>query len=98
MTKIFKVENIQDFIARGGVIEHIPYSKNEKKSDMIRKTDTGPAVILSYAEADLFYGESKPSKTKAKAVKSTPTIDINLLPEALRIKYINKLKVDQDEK
>jgi hypothetical protein len=97
MTKIFKAESIQDFIARGGVIKRIPYSKNEKKSDVVRKTDTGPAIILSYAEADLFYGESKPSKAKA-AIKSAPTIDISSLPEALRIKYINKLKADQDEK
>jgi hypothetical protein len=90
-----KTETIEEFIARGGIIKRIPFKHSEKKSDITRKTEAGPAIILSYEEADLFYGEGKPHKVKTS--KLTPSIDLNSLPEALRIKYINKLKANQDE-
>lgn len=90
-----KIETIEEFVARGGIIKRIPFKFSEKKNDITRKTETGPAIILSYEEADLFYGEGKPPKPKS--TKTSPSIDINSLPEALRIKYINKLKANYDE-
>lgn len=94
MSKIKKTETLEQYLARGGVIQIIPQHEKEKQQDVIRKTVAGePAVILSLEDASLFYGESSKTK-KAKKKKSTPTIDINALPEALRIKVLAKLKQD----
>lgn len=96
MSKKFKKETIDEFLARGGVISKLPAVPLDKNSDPIKATSaSGPVVILSMEEADLYYGEARKGSVPKKA-KSSAKIDINALPESLRIKYINRLKENID--
>lgn len=96
MSKKIKVETVEEFLARGGEIKKIPVTEAVKQPDVIKKpTPGGPVTILSLEEADLFYGEARKS-SKPKKVKPSTKIDLEALPEALRSKFINKLKEDND--
>lgn len=87
-----KVETIEEYLARGGEIKKIPKAETVKQPDVIKKpTAGGPVTILSLEEADLFYGEARKS-SKPKKVKPSLKIDLTALPEAIRYKFINKLK------
>lgn len=91
-----KVETIEEFLARGGSIKKIPAGETLKQTDVIRKATTGgPVTIMSLEEADLFYGEVR-KNSKPKKAKQSLKIDLSALPEALRTKFINKLKEDND--
>jgi hypothetical protein len=82
-----KTETIAEFLARGGVIKKIATSESTVKQDSVKSTTGGgPAVIVSMGQAELYYGEYKPKKTKKKAIA---TIDVSQLPEELRKKYID---------
>lgn len=87
-----KTETIEEFLARGGSITKLNPKELPAQVEVIRKTIAGgPAVIMTLDEADLFYGV--PTKNpKPKSIKPSTKIDLNALPEALRIKFINKLK------
>lgn len=90
--KIKKTETIAEYLARGGSITKLAPGETAKQIDVTRTTNVGgPAVILSLEDADLFYGEAR-KNSKPKKAKAEPTIDINALPEALRTKYLNRLK------
>jgi hypothetical protein len=90
-----KVETIEEYLSRGGSIKLIPSVPNEPQPEVVRKTTQGgPAVFLSLEEADLFFGE--PSKKKAKKTKPAISINIDVLPPALRAKFISKLKEEVD--
>ena len=84
-----KVETMEEYLARGGSITFCPSKKETDDGSIIRKKVTGPAVIMSLEEADLFYGEGK---VKKKPSKPSNSIDINALPEVLRNKFISRLK------
>ncbi len=88
---IKKTETIQEFLARGGVITRLPSHEEVKKKDVVRKSAAGPANLMTYDEADLYYGESKPRKAK-----KTPDIDLSALPEVLRKKHLAEV-VDEVE-
>lgn len=91
-----QVETIQEFLARGGCIKIIPQQDYLNKYETVRKTVSGePVVIMSLEDAELFYGETD-KKKKVKKTKSSLTIDINILPSALRAKFIAKLKEGAD--
>lgn len=91
-----KVETVEEYIARGGVIKKLPREEMAKQPDVTRKTVTGgPVAIMSLEEADLFYGEARKG-TKPKKAKPSLNIDLSALPEALKSKFINKLKEDTD--
>lgn len=91
-----KVETIEEYLARGGSIKRLPAGETARQPDAIRKTVTGgPAIIMSLEEADLFYGEARKG-SKPKKAKPSLKIDLSALPEALRAKFINKLKEEAD--
>lgn len=90
-----KVETVQEYLARGGSVMIVPPAFLEPVPDVTRKTTNGgPAVFLTLEEADLFFGE--PSKKKPKKAKASFKIDLDVLPPALRAKFISKLKEDTD--
>ena len=85
-----KVESLEDFLARGGVIKVLPPdAKAVKDKPTKQDANGGPAVILSMDEYDTYYGEVKVSKKKAKKPKAT--LDVFALPEHLRKKHLNRL-------
>jgi hypothetical protein len=91
-----KVETVEEFLARGGSIKKLPAGERARQPEVIKKTGpTGPATIISMEEADLFHGEVK-KNSKPKKSKSSLKIDLDVLPEALRVKFINKLKEEAD--
>jgi hypothetical protein len=91
-----KVETVEEYLARGGSIKKLPAGETIRQPDVIRKSVTGgPVVIMSMEDADLFYGEAR-KNAKPKKAKSSLKIDLSALPEALRAKFINKLKEDVD--
>jgi hypothetical protein len=90
-----KTETIEEFLARGGSIRFIP-PKQEETSDKVRKTTNGgPAIIMTLEDADLFYGEVK--KGSKKSSKPSNNIDLSALPEALKNKFISRLKAEAEE-
>jgi len=92
-----KPTTIEEFLANGGVIKKLPTVIEAKQPDVIKKpTAGGPVTILSLEEADLFYGEAR-KNSKPKKTKSPVKIDLSALPEALRSKFVNKLKEDSDD-
>jgi hypothetical protein len=92
MSKKIMVETIQEFLARGGSINKVAPIIVDAKPDIVRKTVAGePAIIMTLDEADLFYGEARKG-SKPKKTKPSLKIDLNALPEALRTKFLNRLK------
>lgn len=89
-----KTESIEEFIKRGGVINKLPLVNQEHKEEVLKQATHGPVTFLSLEEADLFYGEAKVSKAK-KQKKST--VDMSALPEALKNKFLSKMKNQEDE-
>jgi hypothetical protein len=86
-------ETVAEFIARGGIIKKIDPVKDDSTHATVRKISNGePAIILSMDDAEMYYGENKnPDKPKAKTKqKSLP--DMSCLPEALKNKFIARLK------
>lgn len=93
-----KIDTVEAYLARGGTIKKLPAVETVRQPDVIRKTVAGgPAVIMSYEDTDLFYGEAR-KNSKPKKAKSSLKIDLSALPEALRLKFINKLKEEADGK
>lgn len=89
-----KRETVAEFLARGGEIQKIP-SKIDKKNEHVKLAPvSGEASFLSLEQADLFYGETKPRKNTASKTKQ---IDIFMLPEKLRAKYLSEALNEQDE-
>ena len=91
-----KTETIEEFLARGGSIKKLPTVKVDQQPDVVKKVTTGgPVTIMSLEEADLFYGEARKG---SKPKKAQPSLKINLdaLPEALKVKFINKLKEENN--
>lgn len=94
--KPVKVETVEEYLARGGNVTKLPPAETIRQPDVTRKTvASGPANIMSLEEADLFYGEARKG-SKPKKAKPSLKIDLNALPEALRAKFINKLKEEAD--
>ena len=88
-----KTETVAEFLARGGTINRVPEAVRQPAPDVIRKTVTGPANLMTLEEADLLYGEVRKG-AKSKKVKPSLKIDLDALPPALRAKFIAKLKED----
>lgn len=96
MSKIKRVETVEEYLARGGSIQRIPSAILERQLDVTRKTTQGgPAIFLSLEEADLFFGEASKNK-KPKKLKPSLKIDLDALPPALRAKFIAKLREETD--
>lgn len=89
-----KTETIAEFLARGGKITRIPTPEPTTKTECIKSSSAnGPAVFISYGEADLFYGEHKAKKAK----KAKPAFNVADLPEALRKKFVDEVVNGQEE-
>lgn len=86
-----KTETVAEFLARGGTITRVPEASREPAPDVVRKTVTGPANLMTLDEADLFFGEARKG-AKPKKVKPSLKIDLNALPPALRAKFVAKLR------
>jgi len=84
-----KTESLQEFMARGGKITKVDYHDPIVNKQKTNPAPNGPAIILSLAEADLFYGEAR-AKKKVTKPKSSLKIDVNMLPESLRVKFLAK--------
>lgn len=82
-------ETINEFLARGGKITIVP-PKLINKLPMVNSTIGGPINILSLDDASIIFGEPDKKAKTTKKSKSKPTIDISLLPEHIRAKYIDK--------
>jgi len=90
-----KVETIEEFLARGGKPEIIPYQDPKNVKDLAFSTRTNlnspPSNnFISFGEADLFHGEIRKG-SKPKKQKPETKIDVSMLPEALRKKYCQGL-------
>lgn len=82
-----KTETLAEFLARGGKITKVAPPEPTTKSESIKSTSNGgPAVIMTMDQADLYYGEHKQRKSKAKP---KPTIDLSALPPELRKKFVD---------
>lgn len=90
-----KTESVAEFLARGGTINRVPEHIREKAPEVVRKTVTGPANLMTLEEADLFFGEARKG-AKPKKVKPSLKIDLDALPPALRAKFVAKLKEDMN--
>lgn len=90
-----KTETIAEYLARGGTITRLAEVNRELSPDVVRKTVTGPANLMTLEEADLFFGEAKKGG-KPKKVKPSLKIDLDALPPVLRAKFIAKLKEEVD--
>jgi hypothetical protein len=92
MTK--RIETVEEYLARGGEIVKVEKQPHDKDQAVTVVSNTGgPANIMSYAEADLFYGEHK-RKRVLKANNKKTTIDFSVLPEAIRLKFLKGVEND----
>ena len=80
---IKKTETIAEFLARGGKIQVVPPKVLESKESNVKPTTSGPANIITYAEADQFYGTKTVRKKKEKKVDLSK-IDMNNVPDDLK--------------
>ena len=77
-----KTETIQEFLARGGKIKVIPpvLPPNERP---VKSTNPGPAVLMTYEDADHYYGKKTERKKKEKVVDLS-NVNLDKVPEDLR--------------
>ncbi len=80
-----KNESIQEFLARGGKITVVPPAAVAEEKRVVKPTTAGPVNIMSYEEADHYYGERKVRKKQPKKV-DTSNINLDSLPEDFRKK------------
>jgi len=58
-----KSETIEEFLARGGKIEKIPYVEPENKTEPVRTNPTGGLPsIMSLSDGAHFFGETRKKK------------------------------------
>ncbi len=86
-----KTETVAEFLARGGKITKIPTVPQEGSKDnkVHIAATSGIASIISLEDAELYSGNSE--KLIKKEVKSVPRVDVNLLPDELKRKILEKL-------
>jgi hypothetical protein len=93
MTK--RIETIEEFLARGGEIVKVEKQPHDKDQAVTVVSNAGgPANIMSYAEADLFYGERRQKRKLKTTNNKKSTIDFSVLPEAVRLKFLKGVEND----
>ena len=75
-------EILEEFIAKGGIVEKIPYVE-PKENRMIGSFSKKAPELLTLEEAELLYGQ-KQEKKKTIKKPDLSGIDMNLIPEHLR--------------
>jgi len=75
-----KTETVAEYLARGGKIQVVPPGESKSKDSVnVKSTVVGPANIMTYEDADRYYGEKKERKSKKPAKE--PNINLASLPE-----------------
>jgi hypothetical protein len=82
-----KTETIEEYLARGGAIERLPYV-DKATPEPVRVT-AGSNIIITMEEGDLYNGEAKKRK---KSSKTEIKVDTSKLPADL-IKSLTDLGV-----
>lgn len=77
-----KRETVEEFLARGGQITKCPTPDALSNELTAKSTTKKPVVLLSWAEADLMYGEKKVSTAAPKRIQTR--IDLSLIPDDLK--------------
>lgn len=96
MSKKIKIESVDEFLARGKTITKLPPVTSEPVISVHKTASAGaPAILMSLEEADLFYGEARKG-AKPKKPKTSAKIDIDALPEALKSKFITRMKEEHN--
>lgn len=73
---------IEEYFAKGGTVTRCPVV-DEYKAQVTKSVNPGPAIILSLAEGDLFYGE-KSKRIKKEKKPDLSGIDLSNIPEELK--------------
>lgn len=81
-----RTESVEEYLARGGRITKVESAKIEtnNKNTTVRSTKVGPAVIMSFGEAELMFGEKSKRKKKEKPVGNLSDVPLELIPDDLR--------------
>lgn len=89
-----KKESIEEFLARGGKITKCEPAKDQSKEEVIKSTLPKTIDILSYDDADLFYGKVPERK---KPLKKKPDMDLSALPDHLKSIFVKDLSSKIEE-
>lgn len=96
MSKKIKIESVDEFLARGKTITKLSPVISDPVISVHKTASAGaPAILMSLEEADLFYGEARKG-SKPKKPKTSAKIDIDALPEALKSKFITRIKEEHN--
>lgn len=83
-----KVETVAEFLARGGKVTVCPPGETViKDKQNVKSMVVGPANIMTYEDADHYYGEKK----TRKSTKEPKKVNINL--GSLPADFLKKLGV-----
>ena len=64
---IQKKETVEEFLARGGQIEQVPYEQPEEEKEQVRSTTTtGLPEIMTLSDGAHFFGETRKKKPTKK--------------------------------
>lgn len=80
-----KNESIQEYLARGGKITVVPSAIPAEEKRIVKPTNSGPVNIMTYEDAEHYYGERKERKKQPKKV-DTSKINLDSLPDDFRKK------------
>lgn len=76
-----KRETIEEFLARGGVIQKIPAQELPEEESKVTSSSNGTSHMMSLADGSVYYAETKAKKVSKK--KLSKTIDFSALPAHL---------------
>lgn len=77
-----KTETVAEFLARGGKVTVCPPGEVKVKDSVtVKSMAVGPANIMTYADADHYYGEKKERKASTKKPAKDLKINLDSLPE-----------------
>lgn len=82
-----KVETVEEYLARGGQIERLPYIPPADKKEYIKVSSPVNVNLMNLDEGQHFFAEKATRKRKVKEIH----IDTKLIPAALLAKLgLNK--------
>lgn len=80
-TKKFKIETVDEFLARGGQVKKLePVSREDHR--IVLPTAGGPPTIMSLGEAEVLYGEAE--RPQESPEKRRSKVNVHLIPPELR--------------
>jgi hypothetical protein len=78
-----KTESLQEFLSRGGKINVVPPKRPETKDSNVKSTVSNPVTILSYGDAENYYGQKTTRKRKVKKIDVTD-LNMDVVPDDLK--------------